>query len=65
MLRYARGAILARLKRADIARVDLQRSIELSPSVDAWAALGDLESGLGQLGAAQAAYSEAVRRFQA
>lgn len=62
MLRYARGAILARLKRADLARVDLKRSIELSPSVEAWAALGDLESGLGQLGAAQAAYAEAVRR---
>lgn len=65
MLRYARGALLAALKRAELARVDLTRSVELSPSVEAWAALGDLESGLGQLGAAQAAYAEAVRRFRA
>lgn len=65
MLRYARGALLAALKRTELARVDLGRSIELSPSVEAWAALGDLESGLGQLGAAQKAYAEAVRRFRA
>jgi HemY protein len=65
MLRYARGALLAGMKRGELARVDLLRSIELSPSVEAWVALGDLESGLGQLGAAQKAYAGAVRHFRA